>query len=217
MPKRSGYASVRLQVLYDSWRALREDSAAWAALDDAQRRVADLEIRGAELKGIGLVGAERERFNAIEQELAALKNTFTNNVLDGTKAFAYKLSSREQVAGLPPSALSMMSATARRKGDADATAEEGPWVATLDGPCLLAVLRHADDAGLREKVYRAYVSRASEHGDGGDNSPTIERTLALRAEQAKLLGFASYAETSMAKKMATLESANELLEDLRSR
>ena len=205
------------EPLYRSWRALKDDPTAWAALNDAQQRAAELEIRGAELQGIALRGADRERYNEIVQELAKLKNTFGNNVLDGTKAFNHKLTAKSQVAGLPPSALSMMAATARRKGDAEATPDAGPWVVTLDGPCLLAVLRHADDGALREKVYRAYISRASELGDGGDNAETVERILALRAEQAKLLGFESYAEVSLAKKMATLTSANDLLEDLRSR
>ena len=203
--------------IYQGWKALQEDKEAWSALDEAQKRVAELEIRGAELQGIGLVGAEKERFNAIVQELAKLKNDFSNNVLDGTKAFAHKLTDPAQVSGLPPSALAMMATTAQRMGDKAATAEAGPWVATLDGPCLLSILRYADDAGLREKVYRAYVSRASEHGDGGDNAGTIDRILSLRAEQAKLLGYPSYAEVSMAKKMATLGGALELLEDLRVR
>ena len=205
------------EALYKSWVAIREDKAAWSALDEAQQRVVTLEIRGAELQGIGLVGPDRARFNEIQQELAKLRNVFSNQVLDGTKAFSHRLTRKEQVAGLPKSALSMLAATARRKGDADATADEGPWVVTLDGPSLLAVLRHADDGALREKVYRAYVSRASEHGDGGDNAPTIERILALRAEQSKLLGFESYAAVSLAKKMATLEGARALLEDLRVR
>jgi len=204
-------------ALYKSWVALREDQAAWSALDEAQRRVVTLEIRGAELQGIGLAGAEKERFNEIQQELAKLKNVFSNNVLDGTKAFSHRLTSKAQVAGLPQSARGMLAATARRKGEQEATADEGPWVVTLDGPSLLAVLRHADDAALREKVYRAYVARASEHGDGGDNAPTIERILALRAEQARLLGFASYAALSLAKKMATMASARSLLDDLRMR
>jgi oligopeptidase A len=90
-------------------------------------------------------------------------------------------------------------------------------VVTLDAPSLLAVLRHADDPSLREKVYRAYVSRASAHGEGGDNAPTIEKILSLRKEQAALLGYESYAELSLAKKMATLDGAQALLEDLRSR
>ena len=128
--------------IYQGWKALQEDREAWSALDEAQKRVAELEIRGAELQGIGLAGADKARFNQIKQELAKLGNVFSNNVLDATKAFSHRLTEKAQVAGLPKSALSMLAATARRKGDADATADEGPWVVTLDGPSLLAVLRH---------------------------------------------------------------------------
>ena len=86
-----------------------------------------------------------------------------------------------------------MAATARRKGTPEATAADGPWVVTLDGSCLMAVLRFADDAQLREKVYRAHVTKASEFDDK-DNAPTINRILALRQERALLLGFSSHAE-----------------------
>ena len=121
-----------------------------------------------------------------------------------------------QVAGLPESALAQMAATARRKGTPEATAADGPWVVTLDGSCLMAVLRFADDAQLREKVYRAHVTKASEFDDK-DNAPTINRILALRQERALLLGFSSHAEVSLAKKMASLDGATALLEDLRAK
>ena len=110
-----------------------------------------------------------------------------------------------------------MAATARSKGDSGATAAEGPWVVTLDGPCLMAVLRYADDAELREKVYRAHVTKASELCDGADNTPTINRILTLRRERAALLGFPCHAEVSLAKKMATLDGAWALLGDLRDK
>ena len=109
-----------------------------------------------------------------------------------------------------------MAATARRKGQAEASATEGPWVVTLDGSCVMAVLQKADDAKLRETVYRAHVTKASEF-DNKDNAPIINRILTLRRERAALLGFECHAEVSLAKKMATLEGANNLLEDLRSK
>ena len=109
-----------------------------------------------------------------------------------------------------------MAATARRKGQPEATAADGPWVVTLDGSCLMAVLRFADDTELREKVYRAHVTKASEF-DHMDNAPTMNRILTLRQERARLLGFDSHAEVSLAKKMASLDGANALLEDLRAK
>lgn len=123
------------------------------------------------------------------------------------------------------SALEQAAQTAADKGKQEgATAEDGPWMFTLDAPSYMAVRMHAKDRALREKVYRAYLARASEFSqtekkaDGkGDNAPLIEKILALRKEKAELLGYSTFAEVSMAKKMATLERAEELLEDIRSR
>jgi len=139
-------------AIYRGWCALRADETAWAALSETQRRVAEIEIRDAKLAGIGLEGEAKARFNEIAEELAALSTTFGNNVLDATKAFELTLRDRAALAGLPENALAQMAATARRKGQAEATAAEGPWVVTLDGSCVMAVLRFADDAGLREQV-----------------------------------------------------------------
>ena len=212
-------------ALYKGWCALRDNKAAWAALSPAQRRAAELEILSGELAGVGLVGEQKERFEQIQTELAALSTAFSNALLDATKAYSKVLSEPEQVAGLPASARAMMAASARSRGikgagGAEASAEAGPWVATLDGPCLIAVLTHADDAALREAVYRAYITRASEFGMPkvrNDNGPRIRRILQLRKEKAALLGRKSHAEVSLASKMATLEEANALLEDLRAK
>ena len=209
--------------LHKGWCALRADAAAWSALSPAQRRTAELEILSGELAGVGLVGEQKARFEEIQKELAALSTAFSNAVLDATKAFTKILHTADEVAGLPASARSMMAASARSRGivgpqGAEATPDAGPWVATLDGPCLIAVLTYADDAALREAVYRAYVTRASEFGlprERNDNGPRIKRILQLRKEKAALLGRASHAEVSLASKMATLEEANALLEDLR--
>jgi len=212
-------------AVYRGWKAIKADEAVWSQLAPEQRRVADLEVLRAELKGIGLAGDDKERFGEIETELASLSTSFSNHVLDATKAFARKLTRPDQVRGLPKSALQMMAAAARARGDAQASAEEGPWVVTLDAPSLIAVLRYADDADLREAVYRAYVTRASAASTsppaGGkeavDNEPVINRILALRAERAKLLGYPSHAHVSLAEKMASLEGAKGLLEDLRTK
>lgn len=205
------------EAYYRGWCALRNDKKKWAALTPAQRRVAELEILGAELSGIALQGAKKERFNEIQKELAKLSTTFSNHVLDGTKAFKHRLVDKADVEGLPESTLGMMAANARKEGDKEATAERGPWVVTLDMPCYMGVMRYAAKSALREKVYKAYLARASEFGSGGDNEPVIKQILALRAEKAKLLDYKSYAEVSLAKKMATSTSAHALLEDLREK
>jgi len=203
------------EAFYKGWSALRASPDTWIPLSNQQQRVADLELLDAELSGIGLEGDKKTRFNEIQKTLAQLSTDFSNNVLDATKAFKHRLQHEHEVDGLPASALAMMAANARKHGDAGATAEKGPWVVTLDAPCYLAVMKYASSPALRECIYRAYLSRASEHGGGGDNTPVINEILQLRAEKAALLGYASYAEVSLAKKMATLRSAHGLMEDLR--
>ena len=95
-----------------------------------------------------LPGEARSRFNAIAEQLAQLSTTFTNNVLDGTKAFSLLLTSPEQVAGLPISALGMFAQAAKSKGHPDASAEAGPWLVTLDAPSYMPVMQHAKDRSL---------------------------------------------------------------------
>jgi len=149
-------------TLYRGWKALQADTNAWNALTRVQRRVIELEVRGAELAGVALEGAQKERFNEIGKELARLSTSFSNNVLDATKAFSYTMRDAHEVRGLPQSALAMLASTARRRGEEGATAETGPWVATLDFPCMSAILKDADDEALRERIYRAWITRASE-------------------------------------------------------
>lgn len=235
-PERVAF-SLRLsqsRPLYDALAALKADDAAFAALSEARRRAVDAELRDFRLGGVALEGADKEKFNAVQQELSKLSTQFSNNVLDATKAFKKLVTDPKVVEGLPPSALSLAAQQAKAQGLADdATPENGPWLLQLDMPLYLPVMQHARDRSLREEMYRAYVTRASSPkaaaaeekkedaekkdavvvvGADGNNLPIIERALALRQEKAKLLGFANYAEYSMASKMATLESSRALLE-----
>ena len=117
--------------------------------------------------------------------------------------------------GLPKRALEALAAAARDSGDAEASADEGPWLVGLDMPRYIPVLTHADDRSLRETVYRAHVSRASQ-GDL-DNAPLIEEILGLRREQAQRLGYSHWAELSLASKMADdVPAVEALLEELRA-
>jgi oligopeptidase A len=208
--------SLRLgqsRALYDALRALRAGPA-WAALDATRRRIVELLIRDAELSGVGLDGAARERFNAIQAELAELATRFSNNVLDATKAFALTLRMADDVAGLPPSLLALAAQSARAAGEATATAEAGPWRITLDLPSYVPFLEHSRRRELRERVYRAHVTRAA--SGAHDNTPLITQILRLRREQAHLLGFESYAALSLASKMAPdVPTVERLLEELR--
>lgn len=166
----------------------------------ALQRTITLLARDAALQGVGLEAEARERFNAISQELAELSTRFTNNVLDATQAYALVLTSPDDVAGLPADSLSLAAGKARARGHEGATAETGPWAVTLDLPSFLSFMQHASRRDLREEVYRAYITRAS--SGENDNLPLILRILALRREQAGMLGFGNFAAMSLARKMA---------------
>ncbi|MEM8503056.1 MAG: M3 family metallopeptidase [Cyanobacteria bacterium P01_D01_bin.1] len=202
------------QAIYRALKQLQSSSAG-KTLVPAQRRIIESALRDAELSGVDLSGERKEKFNQIQQSLAELSTQFSNHVLDATKAFGLTLSQSEEIAGLPPSLLSLAAQAARDNGNENATAEAGPWRITLDMPSYIPFLRHAQRRDLREQVYRAFITRAS---DGElDNSPLIEKILHLRQQQSELLGFDNYAELSLARKMAPSVSAVEaLMEELRS-
>jgi oligopeptidase A len=209
-----GTRLAQSRPIFDALCAMR-DGEAWGRLDPAQRRIAETMIRDATHSGVGLDGAAKERFNAIQLELAGLSTRFGNNVLDATKAFALQLTDPAEVEGLPPSVLAMAAQMAREAGAQDAQPDTGPWRITLDGPMLVPFLEHARRRDLREKIYRAYITRASS-GDN-DNTSLIESILAFRREEATLLGFDTYAELSLASKMAPdVAAVRELLGELRA-
>jgi oligopeptidase A len=201
------------QAIYQGLKALQA-SEAWAQLDATQQRIVDISIKDAELSGVGLQGEVRTRFNAIQQELAELSTTFSNHLLDATKAFYLDLHQPEEIEGLPPSLLQMAAQAAREAGHDQASAEQGPWRMTLDFPSVGPFLEHSRRRDLREQVYRALMTRAS--AGELDNTPLIRRILALRREQASILGYANYAELSLASKMAPdMPTVEALLEQLR--
>jgi oligopeptidase A len=186
-------------------------------LDVTQERILAAELRDMELRGVGLEGEQRQAFNAASQELAELSTRFGNQVLDATNAWTLKLSDPAEVEGLPESLRGLLAEAARQKGEEKASAEAGPWLLGLDFPRYGPFLQYSRRRDLRERLYRAHVSRASGVGeDGSDNGPLIERILTLRQEQARRLGYANWAEVSLASKMAGSEAEVErLLEDLR--
>ncbi len=201
------------QPIYQGFKNLRYTQE-WDNLEPAQKRIVESSLREAELAGVGLEGEQRERFNQIQLELAELSTKFSNNVLDATKAFKLILSEPEAVAGLPTSLLSLAAQTAVNEGFEGANPETGPWIITLDYPSYLPFMKYSSRRELREQLYRAFVSRAS--GGEWDNNPLIERILTLRLEESKLLGYQTYAEVSLARKMAhSVEEIERLLEELR--
>jgi oligopeptidase A len=223
---REAYESVQPQVvqffnklgqskpIYNAFKQIQA-SESWQTLDYAQQRIIEAAIRDAELSGVGLEGEARERFNAIQMELAELSTKFSNHVLDATKAFSLTLTTKEEIDGLPPSLLSLLAQAARAEGEENATPENGPWRVTLDFPSYTPFMQHSTRRDLREKLYKAFMTRAS--SGELDNNPLIERILDLRQELAELLGFKTYAELSLASKMAkSVQAVESLLEDLRA-
>ncbi|KOP24777.1 peptidase M3 [Hapalosiphon sp. MRB220] len=201
------------QPIYNAFKALGA-SDAWNNFDSAQQRIVQAAIRDAELSGVGLQGEARDRFNNIQMELAELSTKFSNHVLDATKAFSLTLTKKEEVDGLPPSLLSLAAQAARDAGSENATPENGPWRITLDFPSYYPFMQYSTRRDLREVLYKAYVSRAA--GGELDNNPIIERILKLRQELAELLSYKTYAEVSLASKMApNVEAVEKLLEELR--
>ncbi len=215
--------SLRVGQSEPVYRALKglKEGPQWAKLSGAQRRIVDHKILDAELAGIGLSGEKRERFNAIVQEMSQLTTDFSNHVLDATKAFSITLTDRADVEGLPPSLLRLAShshnATIAETADAGqtpGTEEAGPWRFTLEFPSFGPFMQHSRRRDLREKMYRAYITRAA--SGEWDNTPLIAKILALRTEEAQLLGFATFAELSLAKKMApNVETVSAMFRTLR--
>ena len=174
-------------------------------------------MRDFRLGGAHLPPAEKERFLQIQEELSALSSTFNDNLLDATNNFALHVRSAEELTGIPEDALQMAQAVAEKEG---ATG----WKFSLHAPSYLPVMQYADSRALREKLYRAYSTRASETEAPGvladtagkyDNTPLIRRILELRKEEARILGFDCYAEVSLVSKMAStpqqvLDFLNEL-------
>ncbi|HEX9295592.1 MAG TPA: M3 family metallopeptidase [Polyangiaceae bacterium] len=201
-------ASMRIsqsEPIYHALVALK-DGADWDKLDVVQQRIVAAAVRDAELSGVGLTGAKKERFEKIELELAELSTKFTNHLLDATKAFSLLLTTPEEIEGLPPT---LLAATAQGENGA------GPWKITLDAPIYLPFMEHSRRRDLREKLYRAHVTRAS--SGERDNLPLLERILALRQEKAGILERGSYAEVSLASKMAPdVPAVDKLLAELRA-
>lgn len=209
-----GNRAGQSRVIFEALQKLE----AQGGLDPTQARILAAERREMEQRGVGLSGAEQEAFNAASQEMAELSTRFGNQVLDATNSWTLKLERSEEVEGLPQSLRALLADAARQAGEAGATAEEGPWLLGLDFPRYGPFLQYSRRRDLRERLYRAHVSRASGQGEGSaDNGPLIERILTLRQEQAQRLGYRHWADLSLASKMAgSVEEVERLLEELRA-
>ncbi len=215
---RFGLRASQSRPIYEAVKRLKEQSG--NTLTPTRQRIVDQKLLSAELSGIELKGQQRERFNAIAEELSQLSTEFSNHVLDATKAFELILTQPDEVAGLPPSLLQLaaQSYNQSRKNSGNevgtqGSPEAGPWRITLEGPSVTPFLQHCCRRDLRETVYRAFISRAST-GEW-DNSQHITRILTLRREKAVLLGYRTFAEVSLAEKMAPgVAAVEEMFETL---
>lgn len=185
------------QGLYDAYNALH-NSDEFKALTTAQQKTITNALRDFELSGIALKPEQQKRYGEISARLSELSSKFGNNVMDATLAWQKHITDESELAGLPESALALGADTAKSK-DLDG------WVFTLDFPSYLPIMTYADNRELREETYTAFVTRASDQGPNAgefDNSAIMSEELALRHELAQLLGFNSYADMSLATKMA---------------
>ncbi|MBT0727481.1 oligopeptidase A [Rosenbergiella australiborealis] len=190
--------------LYQAYRSLKEGTE-YSALSMAEQKAVDNALRDFELSGIGLPSEKQKRYGEISARLSEIGAAYSNNVLDATMGWSKLITDEKELAGMPESAL------AAAKAQAEAKQQEG-WLLTLDIPSYLPVMTYCDNQTLREEMYRAYSTRASDQGPNAgkwDNGPLIEEELALRHEIAQLLGFGSFAEKSLATKMA--ESTDQVL------
>ena len=183
------------QPLYQKYKAI-EAGAGFAALSPVQQRIVKREIRDFVLSGAELPEEKRAAVTRIQQELSALSQKFSENLLDATNAFEFVTEDPKDLAGIPEETLSLYRESARAAG-------RGGWRVTLQFPSYLPAMQYCENRAVREKLYRAFATRAAEF-DGGrfDNTPLIRRILELRAEEASLLGFPTYAHLSLATKMA---------------
>jgi oligopeptidase A len=191
-----------------------------ASLNAEQTQAHKNALRGFQLGGADLVGAMKERYAQIDERLSALSQKFSENVLDATEAFSY-VASEAEMAGVPEDV--RLAAKARFEAldasDAKRGGKAEGFLLTLKAPCYFPIMQYALSSALRERLYKAYSTRASDQGDTArDNSAVITELLALKHEQALLLGFKNHAEVSLAPKMAdTPDEVVAFLRDLASR
>lgn len=199
LPLLSEYATEVGQndALYQAYQSVA-DSPAFASLDTAQQKIIENALRDFRLSGVALPPEQKERFKTIAQELSKLGSQFQDHVMDATQGWSRHIEDESLLAGLPDSARGMAAQAAAAKGLSG-------WLFTLEFPSYIAIMTYADQRDLRREFYTAYATRASDQGPNAgtwDNTEIMENLLALRHEEAQMLGFANFAELSLATKMA---------------
>ncbi|MGZ7880359.1 M3 family metallopeptidase [Acinetobacter soli] len=195
-------------ALYQSYQQLH-DSSQFSSLSAAEQSAIRLALRDFKLSGVALEGANKARYAEISARLSQLSSDFSNHVLDATQAY-FKPLSEEELIGLPQSSIELLKQYGQQR-------ELNQPVATLDFPAYLAIMTYAENRELRETLYKAYTTRASDQADHSeyDNTAVMEEILALRQEMAQLLGFENFAAYSLASKMAPdVDTVHDFLVDL---
>jgi len=198
LPKLSEY-STEMGQNKELFSALQQiqDNQDKLGLDDAQRKSLENTLKGFRLSGVDLSDDKKKRYAEISTKLSTLTSKYSDNVLDATNAWSKEITDVDKLKGLPETAIEQAAEAAKQR-------DLSGWLITLDFPSYYAVMTYADDRALREEVYRAYSTRASDQGNNPelDNSENMGEILKLRQEKASLLGFDSYADLSLDTKMA---------------
>ncbi len=182
-------------ALFEKFKKLR-NSPEYAGLSAARKKVIENELRDFRLGGAELPDAQKARYLEIQERLSELSSRFSDNLLDATNDFTLVVENRNELSGLPEDVL-------QAAHEAAQAADKSGWLFTLKAPSYMPVMQYADNRVLREKMYRAYGTRASEFGNPEwDNTKLMDEIVKLRGEEAQLLGFANYGELSLASKMA---------------
>ncbi len=195
-------------ILFSRYQQVVQDKEFFDKLEPARQRALTLALQSFELSGIALADDKKQQFAQLVSELASLSAKFSDNVLDATQSYFLPLT-EQQLSGLPETALAMLAEAGKHyqdkleKSNMDNTLPT-PYVATLDIPVYLAIMTYAEDRNLRETLYRAYVTRASECSEQPqfNNAEIMANILYKRQQKAELLSFANFAELSLATKMA---------------
>jgi oligopeptidase A len=210
LPKLSAYHTEvgQNEAFYRAFKHIA-DGPGFLGLETAQRKVVTNELSDFRILGVDLPPEKKKRFKEIQQQLSKLSNQFERNVLDATQAWSLHIKDKKDLSGLPDSLIAMARQMAERE-------QLQGWKFSLDIPSYLPFMMHADDRSLRQRMYEAYVTRASDQGPNAgrhDNTDLIGQLLNLRQESAQLLGFNNYAQLSLETKMA--ETPVQVLDFLR--
>ena len=208
LPKITQYYAELSQnlALFEKFKALGK-SPEFKGLSAARKKIIENELRDFRLGGAELPDEQKARFLQIQERLAELSSRFSDNLLDATNDYSLLVENREELGGLPNDVLLAAQEAAQAAG-------KSGWMFTLKAPSYMPVMQYAESRALREKMYRAYGTRASEFGKSEwDNTKVMDEIIKLRGEEARLLGFANYGELSLESKMAN--SPQQVIEFMR--